>query len=331
MKKYKNSVYLTPAFPVILLLALIIISLLYGIITGKASEDKKIKVICITKIIDDDNAFWYSLLEGVETGAKEMNVDLEVMAPEREVDYERQNELIREAIEKKPDAILLTPCDREKTIPMAKEIKNAGITLVLIDSEMDEKIEDAVVSTDNYEAGVKLGEIVKDLIKENSKIAVVSHVKETSTAVERERGLRDKLGQYESLIVDVVYSNSDYSIGYKVTQELLEREKDIDIIVGLNEYAAIGAARAVSGMGMTGEVKMVGFDSSEEEIKLLEAGIFEGIVVQKAFNMGYIGLETAVKILRGEGVASNIDSGSNIVRKGNIYTEENQKLLFPFR
>lgn len=331
MKTYKSSVYITPIIPLALLLLLIIISLIYGIFNGKTAEDKKIKIICIPKVIDEDNAFWFSLLEGVETGAKEMNVDLEIVAAEKEVDYERQNELIREAIEKKPDAILLTPCDREKTMPLAKEIKKAGITLILIDSEMEEKIEDAVVATDNYEAGLKLGEIVTDLIKEDSKIAIVSHVKEASTAVERERGLRDKLGGHEELIVDVVYGNSDYQVGYEVTEELLKREKDINIIVGLNEYSAIGAARAVADMGMTGKVKMVGFDSSEEEIKLLEAGIFEGIVVQKAFNMGYIGLETAVKILRGEGVASNIDSGSNIVRKDNIYTEENQKLLFPFR
>ncbi len=297
----------------------------------EAKESKNIKIVYVSKVIDENNAFWFSLFEGAQIVAKEYGVELTVLAPDSEKDYEKQNELIEEAIAMKPDAILLSPSDNQKTLPLAKKIKAAGIKLVLIDSEMEEPIEDALVATDNYEAGKKVGELVKTLIKKNSKIAIVSHVQGTSTAIAREAGLREELGDEQERIVDVVFSDSEYEKAYKVTKELLQSHPDVDIIVGLNEYSAIGAARAVRDLGFSDSIKMVGFDSSQEEIQLLEEGIFEGIVVQKAFNMGYIGLETAVKILRGEDVAANIDSGSNIVRKADIYTDENQKLLFPFR
>jgi ribose transport system substrate-binding protein len=297
----------------------------------KGKENENLKIVYISKVIDDKNAFWFSLIEGARTAAKEYGVDLTVVAPDSEKDVEKQNELVEKAIAMKPDAILLSPADNEKTLPVAKKIKAAGIKLVLIDSEMKEPIEDALVATDNYEAGRKVGELVKSLMKENSKIAVVSFVQGTSTAIAREAGLKAELGEDENHIVDVAYSDSEYDKAYQVTKELLQNHPDVDIIAGLNEYSAIGAARAVRDMGLTDSIKMVGFDSSQEEIQLLEAGIFEGIVVQKAFNMGYIGLETAVHILKGEDVANNIDSGSNIVRKDDIYTDENQKLLFPFR
>lgn len=297
----------------------------------KTKENEEIKIVYVSKVIDENNAFWFSLIEGAQIAAKEYGVDLTVVAPDSEIDYETQNQMIEDAIAMNPDAILLSPADNQKTLTAAKKIKEAGIKLILVDSEMEEPIQDALIATDNYEAGKKVGQLVKDLIKDDSKIAIVSHVQGTSTAIAREAGLRDALGEEQSRIVDVVFSDSQYEKAYQVTKQLLQEHPDVTIIAGLNEYSAIGAARAVRDMGLSDSIKMVGFDSSQEEIQLLEAGIFEGIVVQKAFNMGYIGLETAVEILRGDNVATNIDSGSNIVRKDDIYTDENQKLLFPFR
>ena len=67
-----------------------------------------------------------------------------------------------------------------------------------------------------------------------------------------------------------------------------------------------------------------------EEIQLLEEGIFDAIVIQKPFNMGYLGIETAVRAARGRDVETYVDSGSELITKENMYSEENQKLLFPF-
>ena len=75
---------------------------------------------------------------------------------------------------------------------------------------------------------------------------------------------------------------------------------------------------------------MVGFDNSIEDVQLLEEGVFVGIVVQKPFNMGYLGIEQAYKILKNEEFKVQLDSGSELITKENMYTEENQKLLFPF-
>ena len=82
---------------------------------------------------------------------------------------------------------------------------------------------------------------------------------------------------------------------------------------------------------MSDRITMVGFDSSLEEIGLLESGLFRGIVVQKPFNMGYLSVETAVKVIQGETVPAYTDSGSQAVTKSTMYSEENQKLLFLFR
>ena len=63
----------------------------------------------------------------------------------------------------------------------------------------------------------------------------------------------------------------------------------------------------------------------------MEEGIFEIIVIQNPFKMGYLGIEAAVEILNGGKVEKHIDSGCELISNDSVYTEENQKLLFPFR
>ena len=62
------------------------------------------------------------------------------------------------------------------------------------------------------------------------------------------------------------------------------------MIVGLNEYSAVGAARAVLELGLSDQIYMAGIDSSLEQIQLLEAGVYEALAIQKPFNMGYLGV-----------------------------------------
>ena len=185
------------------------------------------------------------------------------------------------------------------------------------------------MATDNYEAGRKMGEYVKGNLTKKSVIGIVAHVKNSSTAIERERGFRDAIGEYEPQIVEVAYSNSDYDKASTETKKLLDKY-NIDVLACLNEYSAVGAARAVKELGLKDDIIMIGFDNSIEEIQLLEEGVFSAIIVQRAYSMGYLGIETAVACIREKEVESNIDSGSLLITKETMYDVENQEVLFPF-
>lgn len=293
-------------------------------------SEEPIKIIYIPKVIDDDNEFWSALIGGAYMAAKEYNVDLTVVAPDTEEDYMRQNELIEWAIEQKPDAIAISPANYIETTEVAKKVIQNKIKLVFIDSSVNERIEDAIVATDNFIAGKKMGEYAKRFIKEDTKIAIVGHVKTASTAIERQEGFRSALGKDEERITEVVFCDSAFGKAYNLTIDLLKKYPDINMVIGLNEYSSVGAARAIRDMKLASKVTVIGFDSSIEQIKLLEEGVFQGIVVQKPFNMGYLGIEKAVKVVTGEKTQRNVDSGSQLIVKENMYTEANQKLLFPF-
>ena len=296
----------------------------------KIIEERKLSLIYIPKVVDGTNDFWKSLILGAKMAAKEYNAEIGILAPSEENDVERQNELLKEAIEKKPDAILFSPSSFTESDALLKEAKEDGIRIGFIDSYTKEAIQDLTVATDNLEAGEKLGKFAATLLGPEDQIAVVAHVKGVSTAVEREEGFRKGLGKLADNIVEVVYCDSQYEKSRQLTVELMKKYPNLKMIAGMNEYSSVGAARAVKAAGAKDRIQVVGVDSSQEAVQLMENGVFKGLVVQKAFKMGYMGVKETVLMLRGKKYEKDVNSGCELVTPENMYSSEIEKLIFPF-
>ena len=296
----------------------------------KVIEERKLSLIYIPKVVDGTNDFWKALILGARMAAKEYNADIEIKAPADENDVEGQNQLLKESIKEKPDAILFSPSSFTESDELLKEAKEKKIKISFIDSYVDEPLQDLTVATDNLEAGELLGKFAASLLGPEDQIAIVSHVKGVSTAVEREEGFRKGLGDLADNIVEVVYCNSRYELSRQLTIELMEKYPDLKMIAGMNEYSSVGAARAVKASGAKDRIVVVGVDSSQEAVQLMENGVFKGLVVQKAFKMGYLGVKETVRMLRGKSYQKDVNSGCQLVTPENMYSSEIEKLLFPF-
>lgn len=296
----------------------------------KKIEERRMSLVYIPKVEDSTNDFWKALILGTKMAAKEYNADIEIKAPAEENDIDRQNELLKEAISEEPDAILFSPSSFTESNDLLKEAKEKGIRISFIDSYTEEKVQDLTVATDNLEAGEKLGKFAATLLGPDDQIAIVAHVKGVSTAVEREEGFRKGLGDLAKNIVEVVYCDSQYEKSRKLTQELMEKYPNLKMVAGMNEYSSVGAARAVKAAGAKDRIQVVGVDSSQEAVQLMENGVFKGLVVQKAFKMGYIGVKETILMLRGKSYEKDINSGCELVTPDNMYDSEIEKLLFPF-
>ena len=294
------------------------------------NNNKTWSLIYIPKTEDGTNDFWTSLISGTKMAAQECGASIKILAPEREQDVEQQNKLLAEAIEQNPDAILFSPSSFDASDKLLQEAKEKGIKITFIDSYTESNVQDMTVATDNLEAGKLLGEYARTLLNENSRIAIVSHVKGVSTAMEREQGFREGLGDYNKNVVEVVYCDSLFDKASQLTEALIEKYPDLEMVAGMNEYSAVGAARAVQKCGKEGEIQVVGVDSSQEAVQLMEKGVFKGIVVQKAFKMGYLGVMETVRMLKGKPYDENVNSGCQLVTPENMYSSEIEKLIFPF-
>lgn len=327
MNKVNKKITVTA---MVLMILIVFMVAILAIVEGKSKNKDTYEITIVTKTTDPSNDFWSALIEGAELGAQEMGVELTVRGAEQETDIETQNRLIEQSINEKPDALLIAPCDYNESAPIVQKAVDKGLLVILVDSVVNYDIAQGIVSTDNYKAGRELGAYARELTTEKSVIGIVAHVQGTSTAAERENGIRAGLDNRADQIIDIVYCDSSYEKSYELTKDMLTRHPEITTLIGTNEYAAVGAAQALEEMGLDGKIKMVGFDNSVKETQYLEAGVFDGIVIQKPFNMGYLAVEQAVKAVKGYQIEYYLDSGCKLITREDMYEEENQRLLYQF-
>ena len=236
--------------------------------------------------------------------------------------------IVRAAMEEKPDAIVLAASDFNLLVPLAKQIKTRHITLVCVDSFVNSDDADVRVGTDNYEGGQKCAAALLRYVKGGETVAVMSYVKGSSTAIDRESGVHDYLRGRVN-ILDTLYNGADAQVAYAQATILIARTPDLRGIVALNDPTAQGAARALAESGRADTIALVGFDNSFPVMKYTERGVIRDTIVQKPFNMGYLAISAVRDLLDGRRPSRYINTGSVDVNSANMFQPENQKLLFP--
>lgn len=276
--------------------------------------------------------FWETVKMGAEVAATELDAELIFQGPSAETEIEEQINLVKEAIKDRPMAIVLAATDYERLNPVGRSIIEHGITLVTIDSGMAIDLPHSYIGTDNMTAASTLANEVIRMLDGKGQVAVLSYVHGAATAIEREAGFRQVMNDTEGIdmISKTWFCDGSIDKAYEKTKEILKEFPHVSAIFGANELAIGGIGRAIAELGLKDEVLVIGFDSNEEIVERIETGVIDKIMVQKPFNMGYQGVREAIMIYNKEKSPERIDTGAVLIGIDNLYTPENQKLLFPF-
>lgn len=274
------------------------------------------------------NAFWRSVRDGAVSAAEDEHIDLKIRGPQDETNVDEQIRILDEAIADRPNAIVLAAADYNRLSPGVKKATAQGIPVITIDSFVDTADAVCKIGTDNQEAGRSCARAVLAQLSPGSMVAVMSYIKGSSSALDRERGCTEILASSFRLL-PTQYGDSDSEKSYQQTLEILRAHPDLGGIVALNEPTIIGVARALRESGRAKRIVLVGFDNSFEILKYVEEGIIRDTIVQQPFNMGYLGVATVRKVLAGIRVEPFRDTGSIDINRANMFLPQNQKLLFP--
>jgi len=84
-----------------------------------------------------NNPFFMDMQQGAEEAAKTLQLPLIVQAAERELDVEKQMQIIENLIQRKVAAICLTPAGSREVIPAILKANQAGIPVLILDTRVD--------------------------------------------------------------------------------------------------------------------------------------------------------------------------------------------------
>lgn len=307
-------------------LAVVILMAFFLLFDDILLGDKNKHIYQISIIIRGENTeSWIIVKQGIEQASLEMNVDTSFITLSEENSADEQIELLNREINNGAEAILIAPADYEKLV---EPIENAmsKVPVVLIESSINTEKKIPYISCDNYELGVRLAEEVIQLGNTRSEIAIIESGLGCSSIKERYDGFMDTINTTKNTYTFLDLSLEDKN-SYNQGKELIEKNV-CDVIITFDPGTLEGVAQAKKDLGKD-NIEIYGIGSTSKILSLLEEKTINSTAVQNEFNVGYLGIKAAVDILSGKKVDDSVIE-STVVSVRNMYSDENQRMLFPF-
>lgn len=248
-----------------------------------------------------DNPFFVDLKDGAEAKAAELGVSLRVV--DAQDDPARQLAGIEDLIARQVDLILVNPTDSAAVVPAILAANRAGIPVITVDRSADSGEVVAYIASDNILGGRMAGEFIAEVLGGKGKVVELEGIPGTNAARERGQGFGEAIGKYPDIeIVARQEAGFDRARGLNVMENILQAQPEIDAVFCHNDEMALGAIIAIQAAGRADEIKVVGFDATDDAVVAVNEGRMLATVAQQPRLIGALGVETALKVLQGETV-----------------------------
>ncbi|MGE7930324.1 sugar ABC transporter substrate-binding protein [Lysinibacillus xylanilyticus] len=277
---------------------------------SKSDSDKNVSVVLKTL----SSPYWKYVEAGAKQAGEDLGVNVTIVGPSAESEIIQQVNMLEDQISQSPDAILISPTQPDTVIP-ALERAAKDVPVVLIDSDAEFKGKTTFIGTENFKAGQEGGKQLASMLQKGDKVVLISGALGNPATDERIKGAKAALEEAGMVIVSEQPADSDKTKAMSAMENILEKDQDIKGVFSANDDMALGVLRAVQAKNL--DIKIYGTDGTEEAVKSILDNGLTGTVAQNPYNMGYQGVETAVKAISDDSIDSRIDSGITIITKDN--------------
>ena len=304
----------------------------------------------------------------VEAGAKQAVADINTLlgykgndkikltfsAPSERDNVDEQINILDAELARYPVAIAIAAVDTTACQVQFEAAADNGIPVVTFDSGSDYADIASHVSTNNIEASKTAANKLATLMERSGEVAVFVQDSFSMTAKEREQGFVEELAaSFPDVSVVNIYHLDELgtmaaniaaeknaalaegeqeidpaSITQKeVVQYILEKNPNLKGIYTTNLDTTQLVADVLSSLERD-DLYFVGFDGGEEQLKLLEDDVVDGLVIQNPYGMGYAAVVSAARAVLELGNEAFVDSGYTWVTKDNMKEADIKKMLY---
>jgi ribose transport system substrate-binding protein len=273
--------------------------------------------------------FYITMNCGVQAAAKQLGATVDVQGPDQ-FDATLQTPIVNAVTAKHPDAVLIAPNDAKAMIAPLVQMKQAGIKIVLVDTTLERHdIAVSEIASNNLQGGQAAADALAKLVGNAGDVMVVNVKPGISTTDLRAQGFEQGIKKYAGVkYIGQQYSQDDPVRAASIVTATLSKDPGLKGIFGTNLFSAEGSATGLRSAGKLGKVKIVGFDAGPAQVKDLKEGLVQALVMQKPAEIGRIGVEQAVKALKGEQVTKQIPTGFVVATQQNMNDPEVSKWFY---
>ena len=290
-----------------------------------AQSNPPVVIGLITKT--ETNPFFVKMKEGADAEAKAKGAKLLSGAGKTDGDNAGQVTAMENMIAAGAKTILITPSDSKAIVPAVRKARDKGVMVIALDSPTDPAdATDALFATDNYKAGVLIGEYAKAALGgKPAKIVTLDLFPGHPVGAQRHNGFlkgfglpapdakSNELGK-DAAIVCMADSYGDRAKGQTAMENCLQKAQDVNVVYTINEPAAAGAYNALKKAGKEKGVIIVSVDGGCAGIKDVGAGVIAATSQQYPLKMASMGVAAGVDYAKtGKTVRGAADTGVTLI------------------
>lgn len=280
-----------------------------------ARPDDRRSIALVAKAMDSE--FWIAVRDGARAAAEGKDVQLSVLAPDREINIDQQVAILEDQIQRGADVLVVAPTGSAQVLPVLEQAVSRRIPVVLVDADAPLAGKASYVGTDNKAGGALAARHLSERIG-SGKVALISGVPGNQSQDDRAEGFTATLSGAPGIqLVARQPANSERALGMTVMENILTAHPDLRGVFATNDQMALGAVQAVEARGLRGKVLVVGFDATAEAVQAIQEGRMSASVAQRPFEMGRKSVEAALALLEGRSVEPRIDTGTELVTEAN--------------
>lgn len=295
--------------------------------SAKAHAAAAYKVVYIPGLTG--NPFYSTVACGAASVAKSLGVDFSVQgAPTFAVSA--QTPIVQAVTASHPNAIMISNDDPKAMIAPLLAAQNAGIKIVNIDGDLSEKsIGVTNIQSNDTLGGQLAGQAMAKLTHEKGDILIIDNSPGFLISEQRRQGLISVLKKYPGIkILPVQYSNNETADAASIVRATAVAHPNLAGVYTVETNNTEGAITGLREAHLVGKVKLVGYDTSAPIVKAIQQGVVSADIVQYPYGEGRLGLESAVKAIKGESVPREQTQPFVVATKSNVNTAKVQQFIY---
>lgn len=293
----------------------LIIAMLLGTVYGSYLIPSKTHLVFGATYMTMNNPFYEVINNELKKEIEKKGDELIVRNPELDID--KQNEQIEEFVAKKVDGIFVNPIDSSKLTSL-QSAREAGIPIIAIDASIDNTdFIDCLIESDNYDAGVLCAQNMMQRMQ-SANIVLLKH-STVESALSRIQGFVDTIKDYPQYkIIDSAECEGQLERSMPAMQAILKEHSNINVVMALNDPAALGALAAIESLNRT-NILVYGVDGTPDLKSLIkQSPLIAGTAAQSPIKFGTLAAKNMYKILERKDIPKTIEVPVTLITKDNI-------------